>query len=232
MTVAPVPVVVRHRSERASQWAWLGGGALFAFLVPFLFADVIGFSRDLYYGIYAVSVFVFFGAWVRASGVNVREFFARNWKWAVALGLVAGGLLSAIVFKGAGSAHPHGLTFAAEILWRGVVYGAADGLLLGSFPVLAVFAAIPFMRGREHWRRTTTTGALALATAFAFTAVYHAGYSEFRSGKLATPIRGTAFWSAPTLLTLNPLGAPIAHVAMHVSAVTHDYRTDTFLPPH
>jgi hypothetical protein len=68
--------------------------------------------------------------------------------------------------------------------------------------------------------------------AFGFTAVYHAGYSEFRSGKIGTPIRGTAFWSTPTLLTLNPLGAPIAHIAMHVSAVTHDYRTDTFLPPH
>jgi hypothetical protein len=232
MTAAPAPLAVRSQREHANQWAWLGGGALLAFLVPFLFADLIGLSRDLYYGIYALSVFVFFGAWIRASGVNIREFFARNWKWSVALGLVAGGLLSAIVLKGGGSSHPHGVTFAAEILWRGVVYGTADGILLGSFPVLAVFTAIPFIRGSDHWRRTLATGALALAMAFGFTAVYHAGYSEFRSGKLATPIRGTAFFSAPTLLTLIPLGAPIAHIAMHVSAVTHDYRTDTFLPPH
>jgi hypothetical protein len=35
-----------------------------------------------------------------------------------------------------------------------------------------------------------------------------------------------------TLLTLNPLGAPIAHIALHVSAVTHSCNTDTFLPPH
>ena len=47
-----------------------------------------------------------------------------------------------------------------------------------------------------------------------------------------SPVRGTAVWSAPTLLTLNPLGAPIAHIGLHVSAVVHSYRTDVFLPPH
>ena len=136
------------------------------------------------------------------------------------------------MLRGTATSHPHGVTFAAEILWRGVVYGAADGILLGSFPVLAVFAAIPFRRGREHWGRTVDAGALALVAAFAFTSAYHAGYSDFRSGKMKQPIRGTAMWSAPTLLTLNPLGAPIAHIGLHVSAVIHNYKTDTFLPPH
>jgi hypothetical protein len=136
------------------------------------------------------------------------------------------------VLKDTGTSHPGGETFGAEILWRGVVYGAADGILLGTFPVLAVFAAIPFKRGREHWLRTLATGALALVMAFGFTAVYHTGYPDFRSGKVGTPMRGTAIWSAPTLLTLNPLGAPIAHIGLHVSAVIHAYKTDTFLPPH
>jgi hypothetical protein len=240
MTVAPTPLrppsvsarVGWRHGEPVSQWVWLGGGALFAFLVPFLFADVIGVSRDLYYAIYSASVFAFFGVWIRASGVNMREFFTRNWRWSVALGLAAGAALAAVVLKDAGTAHPHGATFAAEIAWRGVVYGAADGVLLGTFPVLAVFAAIPYVTGKEHWLRTLATGALALAMAFGFTAAYHSGYSEFRSGKVGTPMRGTVIWSAPTLLTLNPLGAPIAHVTLHVSAVIHNYQTDTFLPPH
>jgi hypothetical protein len=241
MTVAPTPLrgsflsarVARlHHGEQVNQWLWLGGGALLAFLVPFLFADVIGVSRDAYYAIYSLSVFALFAAWIRASRLNVPAFFARNWKWSVALGLIAGGVLAAVVFKDTGTSHPAGATFGAEILWRGIVYGAADGILLGTFPVLAVFAAIPFKRGREHWLRTLATGALAIAMAFGFTGVYHAGYSDFRSGKIGTPMRGTAIWSAPTLLTLNPLGAPIAHIGLHVSAVIHNYKTDTFLPPH
>jgi hypothetical protein len=75
-------------------------------------------------------------------------------------------------------------------------------------------------------------GTLALAVSIAFTAVYHLGYPEFRNGDLKKPVAGDVMWSAPTLLTLNPVGAPIAHVALHVSAVTHSYETPTFLPPH
>ncbi len=64
------------------------------------------------------------------------------------------------------------------------------------------------------------------------TAVYHLGYSDFRSAKVRSPIAGDVAWSMPTLLTLNPIGAPIAHATMHVTAVLHSYNTDLFLPPH
>jgi hypothetical protein len=50
------------------------------------------------------------------------------------------------------------------------------------------------------------------------TAVYHLGYSDYRGEKLRKPMTGDLIWSAPTLLTLNPLGAPIAHAAMHAAA--------------
>lgn len=64
------------------------------------------------------------------------------------------------------------------------------------------------------------------------TAVYHLGYSDFRGDKVRTPIAGDVLWSIPTLATLSPLGAPIAHAGLHVGAVVHSYETDIFLPPH
>jgi hypothetical protein len=75
-------------------------------------------------------------------------------------------------------------------------------------------------------------GALALLVSLLFTAVYHAGYPDFRSGKVARPLTGDVMWSVPTLVTLSPIGTPIAHVATHVTAVVHSYDTDVFLPPH
>jgi hypothetical protein len=39
-------------------------------------------------------------------------------------------------------------------------------------------------------------------------------------------------WSIPTLVTLNPVGAPIGHAGMHVAAILHASETETFLPPH
>ncbi len=56
--------------------------------------------------------------------------------------------------------------------------------------------------------------------------------AEGHGGKIANPIVGDAIWSIPTLVTLNPIAAPITHVGLHVSAVVHSYHTDLFLPPH
>ena len=53
-----------------------------------------------------------------------------------------------------------------------------------------------------------------------------------RSEKMQKPLTGDVIWSVPTLLTLNPIGSPIAHAGLHTSAVLHSYETDTFLPPH
>ncbi len=110
-------------------------------------------------------------------------------------------------------------------------YGLADGLLLSSFPILAVFAAFgsPMV---ERMRGKIMVGVVALLASLVMTGAYHAGYSDFRSGKVANPLAGDVVWSMPTLITLNPIGAPIAHAGMHVTAVLHSYHTDLFLPPH
>ena len=118
------------------------------------------------------------------------------------------------------------------IAWRGILYGLADGLLLSAFPILAVFAAFADTGLRQRIMGTIAIGLVALVASLAMTAVYHAGYSDFRSEKLRKPVAGDVVWSVPTLATLNPIGAPIAHAGLHTAAVLHSYETDTYLPPH
>jgi hypothetical protein len=236
-TRAPVrqrpPAPPPRRSLRRSHWTWLVAGLVFGFLVPFLFADLLELNRDLFYGVYTASVLLFVTAWIRATGLSARRLLRRRWALGAALGLLAGGVLAAMVLRTEdASGRPDGLELVLAVLWRGVVYGATDGILLSVFPILAVFAAFAGTRLRRRLPGTLAVGALALLAAGAMTATYHLGYGEFRSSKLAKPLTGSAVWSAPTLLTLSPLGAPIAHAAMHVTAVLHSYQTDTFLPPH
>jgi hypothetical protein len=226
------PVPARASSGRV-HWLWLAAGLALAFAIPFVFADLLGMPRDGYYAIYAVSVATFLTLWVRRTGQDVPAMMKRNWRWAMGLGLLFAALMAFIVLRDPSTAHPHGWTFVGAILWRGVVYGAIDGLLLSSFPVLATFAAFSGKPLRQRKRRAIAAiGALALAMSVTFTAVYQLGYPEFRGAKLKKPVAGDVMWSAPTLLTLNPLGAPIAHIGLHVSAVIHSYNTQTFLPPH
>src|SRR5688500_7184809 len=80
-----------RRPRGAGQVAWLLGGAAFAFAVPFVLADSIQLQRDIFYGLYALSVGLFVGAWARHTGLRGRELFARNWRWGLALGVLGAG---------------------------------------------------------------------------------------------------------------------------------------------
>jgi hypothetical protein len=227
----------RRRSEAhgglAAHGTWLVIGFVVAFAVPFVLTDLLATNRDLFYGLYAAAVLALIGSWARATGYDLRASITRQWPWALGLGVVCGAMLAVTVVRTEdATARPDGLRLVGAVLWRGVVYGATDGLLLSAFPILVVFAAFAGTRLRAHAGGTLAIGAAALLASLAMTAVYHAGYSDFRSGKLRKPVTGDLVWSVPTLATLNPIGAPMAHVGLHVGAVVHDYDTDLFLPPH
>lgn len=243
-TAAPPPVVVRASAATAPRTAahpvtarrhlaWLLAGMAVAFLVPFLAADQLGLQRDVYLVVYVAAVIGLFFGWARDTGQSLHEMLMRRRRLAIGLGLVFAGL-EVLIVRGAedGSGHPGGSEFIGALLWRGVVYGAADGLLLSAFPILLVFAALKNRRVRGRVRGLIAVGTVAMVASLAMTAVYHLGYSDFRGSKLRKPVTGDLVWSVPTLATLNPVGAPIAHVGLHVTAVVHNYDTNLFLPPH
>jgi hypothetical protein len=226
-------VEVRVWHGLSAHWAWLAGGFVLAFAVPYLLADVLEINRDLFYGLYALAVFGLFALWSRSTGYDVVAAAKRHWIAALLLGLAAAAVLSAIVIRTEdATARPDGIDLFAAIAWRGILYGVTDGLLLSVFPILVVFAAFAGTRLDRRFAGKVVIGLVALAASLAMTAAYHSGYSDFRSDKMTKPLTGDVVWGAPTLLTLNPIGAPIAHAGLHTSAVLHSYETDTFLPPH
>lgn len=228
---ATTPSSARERAH--SQWGWLAAGLVLAFALPYLLTDLATLKRDLYYSIYAAAVFGFFALWLRYAVDQPRGLLTRNWQKGILLGIMFACATAAIALSEKATTHPHGLRFVAAVVWRGVVYGAADGVLLSVFPILGVVAAFSSRPLRERRKRAIAgIGALALAVSLLFTAVYHVGYSDFRGEKLRKPLIGDVIWSAPTLATLSPIGAPLAHIGLHVSAVVHAYDTNTFLPPH
>jgi hypothetical protein len=204
-----------------------------AFVVPFVLADRLDVNRDLFYGLYAVAVAGLFWTWSRSTGYDLVAAVRRRWLAALLLGLAAAGILTAMVLRTEdATARPDGIDLAAAIAWRGILYGVTDGPLLSAFPILVVFAALAGSRLDRRLSGKLAIGVVALVASLAMTAVHHAGYSDFRGEKMRKPLAGDVVWSIPTLVTLNPIGAPIAHAGLHTSAVIHSYETDTFLPPH
>ena len=224
----------------SAHWAWLAGGFMVAFAVPFLLAEtrsafgvVFEINRDLFYAVYALAVVALFALWSRSTGYDLAAAARRRWRWALALGLATAGVMAVMVVRtDDATVRPDGIELVGAVFWRGIVYGLTDGLLLSVFPILVVFAALAGSRLNRHFSGKVVIGIVALLASLAMTAVYHFGYSDFRSAKVGKPLTGDVVWSLPTLVTLNPIGAPIAHAGLHTAAVLHSYETDTFLPPH
>jgi hypothetical protein len=228
------------RLNVSAHWAWLAAGFAVAFAVPFLLAEsrsafgvTFEINRDLFYGVYLLAVVGLFGLWSRSTGYDLVAAVKRRWPLALVLGLAVAGVMALMVMRTEdATARPDGAELIAAVAWRGIVYGVTDGLLLSVFPILVVFAAFAESRLNRRFVGKVVIGVVALIASIAMTAVYHFGYSDFRSDKVAKPLTGDVIWSVPTLLTLNPIGSPIAHAGLHTSAVLHSYETDTFLPPH
>ena len=201
------------------------------FFVPWIGADALELRPDLYYLLYFTAGLAFFGTFVLLHADGLRPLWRARLGWSLGVGALMGLLLLIPIFREPSTPHPGGLRFAFEIVWRGVIYGLVDALVLYVFPAAVAFL---LMRGdRETGRRKVAFAGLTLALSLLLTAAYHVGYSEYRGSLIRYPEIGAVASNVPTLVTLNPVGAVVAHSTMHVGAVVRQYEggDQHLLPP-
>ncbi|MGZ4615892.1 MAG: hypothetical protein ACXV4A_10040 [Actinomycetes bacterium] len=203
------------------------------FAVSWLGTTVLGLQHDLYYLVYFTFVLGYLGWFATRSGVAWREVLRRNLWWSLGVGLLVAFAVVRQVMSQDGTSHPSGVFFGFELVWRGVVYGAVDALILCVFP--AVVAYLVLRGDRRGFPRKAAFAGLVLVLSLVVSTTYHLGYSTYRGGELAKPLIGTVMWDLPAVLTGNPAGALLAHPAVHTAAVVHQYyggeNTNHFLPP-
>jgi hypothetical protein len=222
----PLPTSIPHVVRDI---AWFVLGSAVAFAVPYVGVSVLDMHHDLYYLAYFVVTLGLLAAWARLEHVDVLAVVRRRWISSVAIGIPVAGFVVANVLRQDPTARPDGAYFVFELLWRGVGYGTVDALLLTAFPSVIAYR---ILRGRiDGFAGRARFAAVALPLILLITATYHLGYPQYREDGVQQPEVGNALISIPALVTANPAGSVIAHVSMHVTAVTHAYETPTFLPP-
>jgi hypothetical protein len=209
---------------------WIPIGAAVFFLASFMFGDLVTLPRDLYYLIYFVIVCSFFVVYIKKSNLHLQEFFNRRLLLGIILGVIVGALMVQMIYS-----RPEGDTLSGSLLvwavfWRGLVYGAVDGLILFAFPWIVVWRS--FHAEGKPLVAKIKYGLLAYVFVLLITTVYHLGYSDFRTKKIIQPNIGSTITCIPTLVSANPVASPLAHMAMHVAAVMHIPNSALFLPPH
>jgi len=209
---------------------WIVFAALIGFGSSFIFGDLLNLPVDFYYLVYFAVVITFLFIYTRKTKLDVKDWLLRRPVASILLGLVFGFLMIQNVLSRPETEKFTGTYFVWSIFWRGLVYGGIDGLLLSSFPWIVTWRA--FDVREKPWRRKIAFGFLAWLFILVVTTAYHLGYSDFRSKKIIQPNIGNTIISIPTLVTANPIGSPITHAIMHITAVIHCPRTELFLPPH
>jgi hypothetical protein len=208
---------------------WYGAGAALAFAVPFLFSGQFEFHHDLYLLVYFAVIGAFLGLYVTSTHVDVVDLFRRSWRLSLGLGILSTAFVVLNVLRQDATPRPDGAYVVFELLWRGLLYGTVDALLLTAFPVAVTYAV--FRNRVSGWGRRAGFAVLAFVLVVTITATYHLGYAQYREDGIANPEVGNTVISVPALVSTNPLGSVVTHAAMHVTAVAHVYETDVFLPP-
>jgi hypothetical protein len=200
------------------------------FLVAYLLTSVWQIQHDVYYLVYFVVSISMFAAYVRASDLDVAELLRQRVRSSLVIGAASAGFVVwSVLARIDSTPHPAGPYFAFEIVWRGALYGVTDALLLSAFPGLV---ALALLRGNiAGLKRRFVYAILTLTLVVIITVTYHLGYEELRGKNLVKPLVGNVVISVPVVVTANPLGSFVAHVGMHLAAVTHAYESKDRLPP-
>jgi hypothetical protein len=211
--------------------AWFVGVSGMAFVIPLVFSSWLELQHDVYYFVYFTFVTAVVGTYVRVSEISVTEVITANWKLSVAVGIASAAFVTwSVLGRIPSTLHPSGAYFVFEIGWRGIVYGFVDALLLSAFPGL--IARELMQRNLAGTRRRISYGVLTLALVVIITATYHAGYKNLRNlPGISQPEIGNSIISVPVIASANPAGSVLAHVSMHLAAVTHSYESKDRLPP-
>jgi hypothetical protein len=212
---------------RSLEWFAAGAGLMFA--VSFLTADLLEVHHDLYMLVYATIAVTFVAAFASHSRVNLAAVLGRRLGWSLVVGALSGIVLVAQVWRGSSTTHPAGWFFVFELLWRGVVYGAVDALILFVFP--AVVAHLVMGGDRRGERRKVGFAVVTIGLSMLIAATYHVGYGQFRGSDVAKPEIGALVGAVPAVVAGNPAGAVVLHSVYHVAANVHSYHSPISLPP-
>jgi hypothetical protein len=211
-------------------WILVAGGVGFA--VTAIGSTWLRLPRPTLLVPYTVAVGALFGGYLSWSGLDLTALLAQNLVWGLVGAAVLGFILVRNVLSQPGSVRAGGLALAFEIIWLGVVYGAADGLLLSALPLLATWQACAALGLTGTLIGDVLVGVLAIVASMYMTAAYHAGYAEFRGPRMTTALFGNSVISLGYLLTANPLASVLSHAVMHVAAVLRGPSSVVQLPPH
>lgn len=219
----PVP------SSSMTWWMTLSAVGVFAlvgFLISWTLTDVFHVPRAVYLAALMIVTAALTYGYLAWSGTDAWAFLTTNWAWGLLGAIVSGGFaLVAITaaVKRRGIPRPADrdmVRLSGMLVWEGLLYGAAEGVLLSVLPVLAAWQSFDLLGWTETTAGAVGSGVLAIAASALVIWIHHLGYREYRGTReILLPIVGCGVLSLAYLLTCSPIAPVGGHFLLHAGAL-------------
>jgi hypothetical protein len=214
----------------ATNELWIAVAALAGFLVTYVLVDRMRLTREWFVLGHVVLTGTLLALYFTLTKTRWND-LVGSWPRGLLGAAVAGALMIGFVLTGQSSPPPTGLALVWAIVWLGAVYGAIDALLLSVFPV----AASRWIGGSDLLAAEgglKPVSLVALGVSLVLTVTYHLGFPEFRGAAMVSALIGNGIMTLSYLGTGSALAPILAHIALHIAAVTYGYANALPAPPH
>ena len=208
---------------------WPAVAAAASFATSALGTGLLHLSPNVFVAVWATVTVGVMAAWVLSEGWNPLVQLRRRWAWGLIVGVIAGVPLALAITAGAGSADGAGVG-VGELLWLGLVRGAADATMLSVVPVLAFYGARPG-DDLSHSSRIRMAG-MALLASLIIAAAYHPGFAELRNASLVQSLVATLILTTAYLLSGSPIAPIVGQVIVDAAALLHGAASAAPPSPH
>ncbi len=208
-------------------FVWLIGLFVVAFGVAWLSGTRLEIRRTLYIPLLFVVTGAMSSGYVAWLGVSAHDVITARWAWGLLAGALSGVLVGLAMTRQPVTRRLHGRQLRWALVWEGVVYGTAEGVLLSALPAFITWQMIHSL----GW--SGTPGGLARWTlpviaAAGVIVVHHLGYWSCRNRILVPITLGCSLLTVGYVVTASVVAPALGHVFMHFAADLHGVE----MPPH
>ncbi len=197
------------------------------FGLPLLFVNLFKVPIDLYYLIFLLSTAGFLLYYKKSSSLKARASLKSGWALGFILAVFFGfGFISySLVDSPEVLGMFKNINFMV-VLWRGIIFGLASAIMISVFPFVVTWRAL----AGAHPGNFRRIGVIVIAVFFiALTSFsYSMGLTGLNRDNMRDRITMNLIASIPTLVSGNPMAAPIAGAFKEISKMV---KTENGKPP-
>jgi hypothetical protein len=206
---------------------WLVALGVVSFAVSWVAANRLRMSRTPYIAVLTVVTVALSIGYVAWVGVDMWDVLTAQWGWGLIVAPLCGAFLIVGMTRLPSVRRLSGRPLGIGLLWEGVVYGIAEGVLLSALPVFMTWQMI-YSLGWAGLAGAIVRWTLPILASIVVIVVHHLGYWEYRNRLLGPIALGCGLLSLGYLVTASPIAPTLGHVLGHTSGLLHGAE----LPPH